>query len=78
MSLCSSTQAETVAVKYRGVVPLDKFQCQDIDRSSLVRRVCYDVTQHYMVISLKGTYYHYCEIDQGAAKTDGRVRASVQ
>ena len=51
-------------VKYRGDVPLDTFQCATIDRSGLVERVCYDAAQ-YMVILLKGTYYHYCEIDQG-------------
>jgi hypothetical protein len=57
--------AETVSVKYRGPIPLDTFQCATIDRSSLVERVCYDSAQEYMVILLKGTYYHYCEIDQG-------------
>ena len=57
--------AETVTVKYRGPVPLDTFQCATIDRSSLVQRVCYDAAQQYMVILLKGTYYHYCEIGQG-------------
>jgi hypothetical protein len=57
--------AETVYVKYRGPVPLDTFQCAAIDRSSLVQRVCYDAAQEYMVILLKGTYYHYCEIGRG-------------
>jgi hypothetical protein len=57
--------AESVFVKYRGDVPLDTFQCATIDRSSLVERVCYDAAQQYMVILLKGTYYHYCEIGQG-------------
>jgi KTSC domain len=59
------TAAETVTVKYRGPVTLDTFQCANIDRSSLLQRVCYDAAQQYMVILLKGTYYHYCEIDQG-------------
>lgn len=54
--------AETVTVKYRGPVPLDSFACTSADRSSLVQRVCYDAAEHYMVILLKGTYYHYCEI----------------
>jgi hypothetical protein len=53
--LFTSAHAETVTVKYRGDVPLDTFQCQNIDRSSLVQRVCYDAAQQYMVILLKGT-----------------------
>jgi hypothetical protein len=56
-------RAETVNVKYRGPVDLKPFACQAIDRSSLVRRVCYDRREKYMIISLSGTYYHYCAID---------------
>ena len=64
-TLSGAATAETVSVKYRGNVPLDTFQCANIDRSSLVKRVCYDAALEYMVILLKGTYYHYCEIGQG-------------
>lgn len=64
-ALIGTAAAETVSVKYRGPVPLDTFKCADIDRSSLVERVCYDAAQQYMVIKLTGTYYHYCEIDAG-------------
>ena len=64
-ALSGVAAAESVIVKYRGPVPLDTFQCATIDRSSLVERVCYDAAQEYMVILLKGTYYHYCEIDRG-------------
>ena len=59
--------AETVTVKYRGPVPLDSFECAIVDRSSLVQRVCYDAANQYMVIRLKGTYYHYCEIGPGTS-----------
>lgn len=55
--------AEVVDVKYRGPVDLETFACQDVTRSSLVRRVCYDQPQSYMLISLNGIYYHYCRID---------------
>lgn len=60
--------AETVVVKYRGPVALDTFQCTDVQRSSLVKRVCYDEASAYMVINLKGTYYHYCEIDRATVQ----------
>ncbi len=55
--------AEIVYVKYRGDVSLDKFTCRDVGRSSLVNRVCYDDKDDYLLISLRGTYYHYCHID---------------
>lgn len=65
-ALSGVATAETVTVKYRGPVPLDTFQCAAIDRSSFVKRVCYDAAQQrYMVILLRGTYYHYCEIGPG-------------
>ena len=64
-ALSSVASAETVTVKYRGPVPLDTFECATVDRSGLVQRVCYDAVKQYLVILLKGTYYHYCEIGQG-------------
>jgi hypothetical protein len=57
--------AESVVVKYRGEVDLAPFTCSTVTRSSFVKRVCYDERQNYMLISLNGTYYHYCEIDSG-------------
>jgi hypothetical protein len=61
----SMAQAESVYVKYRGEVDLNQFECTDITRSSFIRRVCYDRRNEYMLISLNGTFYHYCEIDAG-------------
>jgi hypothetical protein len=63
-SVCISTgRAESVFVKYRGAVDLKSFDCKDLTRSSFIDRVCYDRSKEYMLISLNGTYYHYCEID---------------
>lgn len=58
----ASAKAETVIVKYRGGVELAPFECQDITRSSFIRRICYDADNQYMLISLNGTYYHYCAV----------------
>ena len=58
-----TTEAEDVYVKYRGSVPLDTFDCEDISRSSFVERVCYDAQKRYMIVRLHGAYYHFCEID---------------
>ena len=58
-----SAAAETVQVKYHGAVSLDTFACVDVRESSDVARICYDKAERYMVILLKTTYYHYCEID---------------
>ena len=56
---------ETVEVKYRGPVDLTPFECEEVTRSSFIRRVCYDAANQYMIIRLKRTYYHYCEIGAG-------------
>jgi len=66
LSACASVAlAESVQVKYRGEVDLKYFDCTDIVRSSFIRRVCFDRRNKYMLISLNGTFYHYCEIDAG-------------
>ena len=61
----SEVMAEEVVVRFRGMVNLDHFECHDVARSSFIKRVCYDRAKDYMVISLKGTYFHYCEIENG-------------
>lgn len=58
----TEARCETVDVKYRGPVDLKTFACTDTPRSSFIQRVCYDKAQSYMVINLRGTYYHYCEL----------------
>jgi hypothetical protein len=58
----AEVRSETIDVKYRGTVDLKSFECRDINRSSFIQRVCYDKAQSYMLINLKGTYYHYCEL----------------
>jgi hypothetical protein len=60
---------ETVFVKYRGEVDLTPFDCTDVTRSSFIDRVCYDRSNKYMLISLNGTYYPYCEIDAGTVSS---------
>jgi hypothetical protein len=54
-------QAETVYVKYRGLVDLTGFDCQDTT-SSFVNRICYQKKTHYLIVLLGNTYYHYCRI----------------
>jgi hypothetical protein len=57
----------------RGAVDLKAFECRDIDRSSFIQRVCYDKAQSYLLVSLNGTYYHYCELPH--AMFDGLMGA---
>ena len=65
----SLAYAESIYVKYRGEVSLKSFDCSDITRSSFINRVCYDRRNEYMLISLNGTFYHYCEIDAGTVSS---------
>lgn len=72
--MCQAAKAETVQVKYHGPVPLAAFSCTDVRENSDVSRICYDRAERYMVIRLKKTYYHYCDID--AATVADLLRAS--
>ena len=65
----SASWNEVVQVKYRGPVNLAAFTCEAIKRSSFIERVCYDAKNTYMLIDLSGTWYHYCEIDQGTVSS---------
>jgi KTSC domain len=62
-------KAESVSVAYRGDVDLKSFDCSDVSRSSLINRVCYNERNAYMLISLNGKFYHYCEIYAGTVSS---------
>lgn len=63
VALSSSASAECIAVKYRDGCVQDRYFACSITESSLVKRVCYDRSEKYMVIKLQAVDYHYCGID---------------
>ena len=54
--------SETVDVRDRGTVDLRTFECRDINRSSILQRVCYDSAQRHLIVAVKGIYAQYCEL----------------
>ena len=58
----SWADAETVTVEHRGAVDLTPFVCQDITRSSIVNRVCYDATKQTMIVQAKTAYSQVCGV----------------
>jgi KTSC domain len=58
--------AETVSVEGRGAVHLKPFACQDVTRSSLVSRVCYDAPNQTMIVQVKTAYSQYCDVPEAA------------
>jgi hypothetical protein len=65
--------AETVNVGRRGAVDLTPFVCQDITRSSLVSRVCYDVAKQTMIVQVSSVYSQFCGVPE--AMRDGFLNA---
>lgn len=61
-SIPNQATAEKVYVKYRGYVDLSPFSCEWITISSFINRLCYDKKDHYVIVQLRNTYYHYCEV----------------
>ena len=55
---------ETIDVRDRGAVDLTTFECRDINRSSLIQRVCYDHAQRTLIVGIKGSYDDYCDLPQ--------------
>jgi hypothetical protein len=67
--LNSAVHAETVQVKYRGVVDLKPFKCTEVTTSSFIHPVCFDRANNYMLVNLGGIYYHDCEIDDATVSS---------
>jgi len=60
------SDAETINVEGRGALDLTPFVCQDITRSSLVSRVCYDAANGTMIVQVKTVYLQYCDVSEAA------------
>ncbi len=60
-----SAGAETVSVRNRGILNLDRFDCEWVTDSPLIERICYQTTTNYLLLNLAGTYVHYCRIAPG-------------
>jgi hypothetical protein len=54
--------SETVEVRDRRIVDLRTFECRDINRSSLIQRVCYDRAQSTLIVGIKNVYDQYCDL----------------
>jgi hypothetical protein len=57
-------EAEIVDVKDRGAVDLKPFNCQDITRSSVISRVCYDTESRRMLVQRHAAYHQYCDLSK--------------
>jgi hypothetical protein len=54
--------AEKVEVRGRGAVDLATFDCRDIDRSTIVQRVCYEAAQRTLLVEVRGAYQQFCKV----------------
>ena len=53
---------EAVDVRDGGTVDLGSFECRDINRSTVIQRVCYDPAQRALIVGVGGHYIRYCEL----------------
>jgi hypothetical protein len=53
---------EAVDVRDSGTVDLGTFECRDINRSTMIQRVCYDHAQRAMIVGIKGGYNRFCNL----------------
>jgi hypothetical protein len=55
-------RAEIVIVSDAGELDLSSFDCIDVVESRLLKRVCYDQAQQYLVAEIHGRYYDQCRV----------------
>jgi hypothetical protein len=58
----SMASAESVFVKGRGKVDLVSLECNTVTGSPLIRRICYDWREQYLLLNVDGTYYEFCGV----------------
>jgi hypothetical protein len=53
---------ETVDLGNSTTVDLSIFECRDINRSTIVQRVCYSAGERTLLVAVRGSYQHYCGV----------------
>ncbi|WP_166295919.1 KTSC domain-containing protein [Bradyrhizobium sp. 2S1] len=53
---------ETVDLGNSTTVDLASFECRDINRSTIVQRVCYSAGERALLVAVRGSYQHYCGV----------------
>jgi len=54
--------SEKVEVRGGGTVDLLSFECRDINRSTIVQRVCYEAAQRTLLVEARGAYQQFCNV----------------
>jgi KTSC domain-containing protein len=54
--------SETVEIGGDGHFDLGTFECRDINRSTILQRVCFDRTQNNLILAVNGAYDRYCSV----------------
>ena len=62
-----------MAFEWSGAARIVRVSCAEA--SSLVTRLCYDRKPQYLLVSLKGVYYHYCEVEPQGDRIKTRVKS---
>jgi hypothetical protein len=60
--LASPVTSERIDIGGQGVVDLGTFECRDINRSTIVQRVCYEAAHNTLVVASRGVYDQYCGV----------------
>jgi hypothetical protein len=60
--LASPITSETIDVRGRRGVDLGTFECRDVNRSTIVQRVCYEPAHGTLVVAASGVYDQYCGV----------------
>jgi hypothetical protein len=60
--LAAPITSERVEVRGRGAVDLLTFECRDVNRSTVVQRVCYETAQRTLLVEVKGAYQQFCNL----------------
>ncbi len=65
--LSAPNVSETVEIGGRETIDLATFECRDINRSTVLQRVCYDRTRSDLIVAIGGNYHRYCNVSAATA-----------
>jgi KTSC domain-containing protein len=61
-----------------GPAELESFDCVEVTRSRMIRRVCYDELSQNMIVDVGGTYRQFCGVERATAEAFLEARSMAQ
>jgi len=69
---------QIVDVEGVGTIDFDALECVEVTRSRVIRRICYDEWNQYMLVDVEGRYRLFCRVEKTTVEAFLHTKSMAQ